>query len=300
MFALRIVIAVTTLAFHLVAASKEPMGTKPSYIWGDISSVPNKQAIKNTMWAPGLEEGYVPQGLTFHKGSVLVASYKSIDPKIGKGPCRIYSVSSTSGAINSYFDMPEDCTHAGGLTMIDDIHLVLSDTRVLYKINLKQAFAEKTAAKAIVSRVELKGGLKGSFVDFDGKDLWVGSSEKEIDKARAHKLSTDIFLKPSSDSIGENKATHVIPIPTEANGLAFDAKGQVWLTASNSKYGALYKLNAKTGEVLQKFEMVIGIEDLGFDENGMLWSVSEAGTRRWSKWAYTFPVIFRIEVEKLK
>jgi hypothetical protein len=46
--------------------------------------------------------------------------------------------------------------------------------------------------------------------------------------------------------------------------------------------------------------MVIGIEDLGFDADGKLWAVSEAGSKRWSKWAKTYPLIFQIDTNLLK
>jgi streptogramin lyase len=74
----------------------------------------------------------------------------------------------------------------------------------------------------------------------------------------------------------------------------------MWISASSSKFGALYRLKPVTGEVLSKHEVAIGIEDLSFDPEGSLWTVSEAGSRRWAKWSQTFPVIFRIDVTKLK
>jgi hypothetical protein len=46
--------------------------------------------------------------------------------------------------------------------------------------------------------------------------------------------------------------------------------------------------------------MVIGIEDLAFDDEGRVWSVSEAGSIRWQKWSRTFPLLFRIDLGKLK
>jgi hypothetical protein len=46
--------------------------------------------------------------------------------------------------------------------------------------------------------------------------------------------------------------------------------------------------------------MVVGLEDLGFDADGKLWAVSEAGSRRWSRWSKTYPVIFQIDVSALK
>ena len=72
------------------------------------------------------------------------------------------------------------------------------------------------------------------------------------------------------------------------------------MTFSSSKYGQLQKVDSNSGKVLAEYEMVIGIEDIGFNEDGRLWSVSEAGSLRWSRWAKTFPVIFQMDVTKLK
>ena len=279
----------------------ETLGQKPSYIWGGISAVPNEQAITRTIWAPGLDDGYVPQGLTYLADTVLVAGYNSADAKVDKGPCRVFSVSTKDGKQTGYFDMPEDCGHAGGLAMVGGGMLVVADTRTLYKIDLRRALESRSTKDALVSVVKLGGALKGSFVDFDGTDLWVGSSEKDGTKAKAHRLSLGIFDQfNGKPAITEDQALSVIPIPTEANGMAFDAGGALWLASSNSKYGALYRLNSKTGEIQSRFDMVIGIEDLGFDADGKLWAVSEAGTRCWAKWSKTYPVVFQIDVSALK
>ena len=279
----------------------QPIGDKPSYLWGGISSVANQESISAMIWAPGLDDGYVPQGLAQTDSTVLVASYKSTDPKVGTGPCRVFAVSTATGKQTGYFDMPDDCGHAGGLVMIDPDTVIVSDTRMLYKIDLKRALVAKLALPALLSVAKLSGLVKGSFVDFDGKDLWVGSSEKTSEKARAFRLSLKIFNEDrKTATINETMALSSIPIPTEANGMAFDRKGVMWIAASSSKFGALYRLNPGTGDVLSKYDVVIGIEDLSFDQEGNLWSVSEAGSRRWAKWSQTFPVIFRIDVAKLK
>lgn len=46
--------------------------------------------------------------------------------------------------------------------------------------------------------------------------------------------------------------------------------------------------------------MVIGMEDISFDDQGRLWSVSEAGSLRWQQWSKTFPLLFRVDLDKLK
>jgi hypothetical protein len=297
-----IVILCSTIALlfgSAQASASEPLGPKPAYIFGGVSSVPNQQAITKTIWAPGLDDGYVPQGLTIAPGQVLIAGYKSTDPKISMGPCRVFSVSIKDGRQSGYFDLPDDCGHAGGLALLGDGTIVVSDTRTLYKIDLNKALLSKNTSDSLISVVKLSGGLKGSFVDFDGIDLWVGSSEKDSTKAKAYRLSLSIFDQSNGKAIKEDTALSSIAIPTEANGMAFDRQGSVWIASSNSKFGLLHRINPKTGEVLAQFEMVIGIEDLGFDDQGKLWAVSEAGSKRWSKWAKTYPVIFQIDTKLL-
>ena len=283
------------------SAAGEPLGDKPRYLWGGVGAVANRQAIDVTIWAPGLDDGYVPQGIAHHGATVLLSSYKSTDPKVSTGPCRVFAVAAASGKPTGHFDLPEDCGHAGGLAMIDADTVVVADTRTLYKIDLRRALEARQAAAGLLSVVKLSGLVKGSFVDFDGKDLWVGSYEKAPDKARAFRLSLQMFVPGgTSATVNESAALSSIPIPTEANGMAFDAKGAMWVSASSSRFGALYRLSASTGEVMAKHDMVIGIEDLSFDPQGRLWSVSEAGSRRWLTWSQTFPVIFRLDVDKLE
>ena len=48
----------------------QPLGDKPGYLWGGLSSVANRQAIDVTIWAPGLDDGYVPQGIAHHGATV--------------------------------------------------------------------------------------------------------------------------------------------------------------------------------------------------------------------------------------
>lgn len=47
------------------------------------------------------------------------------------------------------------------------------DTRTLYKIDLGRALESRNTKDALISVVKLTGALKGSFTEFDGKDLWV-------------------------------------------------------------------------------------------------------------------------------
>jgi hypothetical protein len=282
-------------------APAETLGTKPTYLRTGVSTVPNQQAILKTIWAPGLDDGYVPQGLTYLPGAVLVSGYQSTDTKVSQGPCRVFSVATNTGQLTGYFDMPAGCGHAGGLTMVGDGVLVVADHRAIYKVDLVQALASNNTDSALISVVNLGGALKGSFVDFDGKDLWIGTYDKDATLTKAYRLGLDIFDRYNAKpAVKESVALSSISIPAECNGMAFDASGALWLAASSSKFGTLYRLSAKTGEVTARFEMVSGLEDLSFDEQGKLWAMSEAGSQRWSKWATTFPMIFQVDVTALK
>ncbi|MDP2972047.1 MAG: hypothetical protein Q8P64_22975, partial [Deltaproteobacteria bacterium] len=168
------IVALASFSVTVSANAAKILGEKPRYLLFGTSSVPNEQAILKMIWAPGLNEGYVPQGITVAEGAILLSSYKSTDPKQDKGPCRVFRIDPVSGNDSGYFDLPEDCGHAGGLAYLGRGVLVVSDTRRLYKVDLDKAFREVKADAAIQSIVKLAGELKGSFVDFDGTDLWIG------------------------------------------------------------------------------------------------------------------------------
>jgi hypothetical protein len=293
--ALAFVFTTTGSAFAL-----DVLGTKPSHIRGGPSSAPNEQAITKAIWAPGIDDGYVPQGITFAEGEVLLSSYRSTDTKVGRGPCRVYKIDVQSGRPPGQFDMPDECGHAGGLAYAGGGALIVADTRRLYKIDMKRAFRDGHAKNALLATFKLAGELKGSFVDFQGSTIFIGSSEKVADKAKGFLLPFSLFDTHNERTVREDSATVSFAIGTEAQGAAFDGQGNLWLTFSNSRFGTLQKVDPKSGRVLAQHEMVIGIEDIGFDDQGRLWSVSEAGSLRWAKWSTTFPILFQLDLSKLK
>ena len=276
------------------------LGKKPRHVWGDPSSVVNNQAITKMIWAPGIDDGYVPQGITVAGGSVLLSGYQSTNPRVDRGPCRVFKVDVKTGEYTGQFGLPEDCGHAGGLVYVGQGVLVASDTRRLYKIDMNKAFQDGDTKSALLSVVRLAGDLKGSLVDFDGTSIFIGSSEKDASKAKGFFLPFSIFEAYNGKPIKEDIASKSFPIAVEAQGAAFDKQGNLWMTFSSSKYGQLQKVDPNSGKVLAEYEMVIGIEDIGFDEDGRIWSVSEAGSLRWSRWPKTFPVIFQMDLTKLK
>jgi len=285
----------------MVAYGAAVLGTKPSYLTVDPSPVPNEHAITKMIWAPGLDDGYVPQGITVADGMVLLSAYRSTDPRVGSGPCRIFRIAPDTGASTGFLDLPAGCGHAGGLAYLGKGALVVADTRRLYRIDVQRAFEKGSARDAVTSVVSLAGEVKGSFVDFDGTDLWTGVYDKDESRSKVFRFALTVFDELNgTGSLTEARALSVIAVPAESQGAAFDREGTLWITASSSRFGRLYKLDPKTGEKRASWEMVIGIEDIGFDAAGRLWAVSEAGSQRWSRWSKAFPIVFQLDVTRLR
>jgi len=282
------------------AAAADMLGTKPAYLSGDATEVPNAQAISTMIWAPGLNDGYVPQGVTFADDHVLVSSYKSNDPKIGGGPTRLYRVDPRSGRPAGQFDLPSTIKHAGGIVYAGNGVLIVADTRRLYKIDLAKAFAEGNTEHALLGTITLGGAVKGSFVDFHQGWILTGSYDKDPAKSKVFFLPYALFDRPVDTVVDEHAVARSFPITAMAQGAAFDAQGYLWLTFSNSKHGLLQKVDPVSGKMLEQHAMVNGIEDIGFDPQGGRWGVAEAGSPRWAKWATVFPVVFRVDGGKLQ
>jgi hypothetical protein len=280
--------------------SPKILGDKPAYFDKAVDGVPNEQAIQRRIWVPGLEDGFVPQGLTVDGGHVLVSSYRSADPKVNTGPCRVFRVEAATGKAAGAFDMPAAaCTHAGGLAYLGNGMLMLADTRQLFRIDLAKALETGSAEKAIQGAVKIAGELRGSFGAFDGKDAWIGTWTKDAAKARMFRLDPRLFDDYDGQTVNEARAVESIPIPLEAQGAAFDANGDLWISASNSRWGKLYRLDRK-GTIKSEHEMMIGLEDLAFDKAGRLWAVAESGTRKYLHWTGHFPFVFEVDVAKLR
>ena len=283
------------------AYSDEALGTKPGYLIFAPSRVPNQEAVTRRIWAPGLDEGFVPQGLAVAEGDLFLSAYKSADTKVGTGPCRVYRIDPETGEYTGFFDMPPDCGHAGGLAWVGEGLLVVADTRRLYLVDAEKALAAGKAEGPALRSVTLAGELKGSFIAFDGADLWTGVHDKGAAASRLYRLPLSIFDGPvPGGGLAEERALGSIPVPVMAQGAAFDSRGNLWTSSSSSRFGSLYRLDPRTGEPLAQYTTVIGIEGLSFDAAGLLWSVSEAGTRRWLRWSMTYPFIFQLDLNKLR
>jgi sugar lactone lactonase YvrE len=287
--------AAALLGLAPVAAGADVLGRKPAYTNRALSDVPNAEAITVRIWAPGLNEGFVPQGLTFAAGAIYVSAYKSEDRGQDRGPCRLYRVDPRSGAVWGTLDLPPSCGHAGGIARGRPGRLWVADTREVFEIGLSSGDG---VIGTVLGSVRLAGALKGSFAAGSPDALWLGTYSNDPG-ARLYKMPFD-RLGQGSDPLSEANATASIVLPTKAQGAAFDAAGRLWVTRSGADLGELLQIDTTTGAVLQRFTLPAGLEDISFEPGGALWALSEAGSKRWLNWPTFFPVVFRLEMGKLR
>lgn len=277
------------------AMAQAPLGVKPAYTDRALSTVPNAQAIGQRIWVPGLDDGYVSQGLTVVGEAVFVGAYKSMDRKQDRGPCRLFRIDPQRGAVTGMLDLPPACGHAGGLAKGAGGSLYVVDTRVVFEVALGKS-GEATIGR-VTKTFKLGGTVKGSFAAGDADALWLGAFERQ-DGAKLYRIPHARLIDGAT--VTEADAAGVVPLPTEAQGAAFDAVGKLWVTRSTGKFGELLRLDAGTGAVEARYAMAAGIEDVSFDSRGRLWALSEAGSRRWNDWPTFFPLVFSVDVAKLK
>ncbi len=278
-----------------------PDGTKPGYLDAVTESVPNAAALGRRIWAPGLDAGFVPQGLTAAGGYLLVSGYRPMPDLDSKtGPCRVFRIEAASGKAAGSFDLPVgECTHGGGLAYLGGGELLLADTHRLFRIDLERALATGSAQGAMRT-VRLAGALRGSFAAFDGKDAWIGTWTHIPSEARLYRLDPRLFDDYDGRTVSEDQALESVPIPFGAQGAAFDRGGDLWVSASGGEWGKLYRLDRHGGPKAE-YEMVAALEDLTVDPSGRLWGLSESGTRKYvTRWRTRFPLVFEIDVARLK
>jgi streptogramin lyase len=151
---------------------------------------------------------------------------------------------------------------------------------------------------AVARATRLKGRLLGSFSAGSKDALWLGGYRREGDsETRLYRIP---FAALDAPEIDETKATASLPLPDRAQGAAFAPDGRLWITRSGSKFGELLRLDPKTGAIEARYDMPAGIEDISFAPDGRLWSVVEAGSRRWNSWTTFFPLVFEIDVARLR
>lgn len=149
----------------------------------------------------------------------------------------------------------------------------------------------------VLREIAIAAPLKGSLSTVHDGSLWLGGYEKDA-PSRIHEFPLAVLRAKSR--LTESDATRSIPIPSKAQGAAFDANGNLWITRSGSKLGELVTLDPSTGAARTTYSLPAGVEGLVFTPENRLWTLSEAGSRRWNTWPTHYPLIFELAPDRLR
>lgn len=286
------------LAVPTAAAAADPLGTPPAYAAEHtVSELPNRDAVELAIWAPDLQLGDVPQGLTVAGGSVLVAAYR--EGREGDSDCRIHRFDAGTGALTGSADLPAPCSHAGGMAVAGG-RLFVTDTWKLIEIDPAALFDPARRSASVVRTVSLRFPLRGSFAAGTDSGLWIGEYRRSTGAFLRYVPLAAIDAADANAGLGPDAIEREVPAPVRAQGAGVDADGRLWVSASSSQFGRLYRLDPADGAVLAEFAAPAGTEDLGFDAEGRLWTVSEAGAEKYRNWPSFHPFVMRLRPELLR
>lgn len=271
-------------------------GDAPNYDARELTAVPNEEAIGRRYWSPGLNEGYVPQGLTVHGDEILIAAYRSTERDQDNGPARLFRLGRRDGRLLGSFALPATYGHPGGLAMVRETLFVANSGRLL-ALDFKESCRSGECVPLKETRVDKAMGP--SFLAASGDRLWFGPYRRE-GAPSVHAVSVARILAAAEAPVGLADAEATIPLPLFAQGATFGPEGSLWIAQSSGNRPAfLSRLDARSGAVLARYPAPGGIEDLGHAPDGRLWAVGEAGTQRWNRWSTFYPLVFEIDPGKL-
>ena len=290
-------VLLATLATAALAA--EPvLGTAPSYADGrTLTEGPNADAADLRIWLPDLDAGDVPQGLTVFGGSVLVAAYR--EDRAGPQDCRIHRFDATTGAHTGTAEVPAACSHAGGMAVAGG-RLFLTDTWALIELDAGALFDPQRHDRGVLRWISLRFPLRGSFAAGTAEGLWIGEYKRTAGASLRFVTLDTIDAADRVAGLGPDAIAREIPTPARSQGAAVGPDGALWLSASSSQFGRLYRLDPASGDVLAEFAAPVGTEDLGIDADGRLWTVSEAGSAKYLNWPAFNPLVMRLRPEALR
>ena len=271
------------------------LGAQPTYGPLTVSTVPNLRAAGPLLWVPGLDQGWDPQGLATADGSLLVSAYRSDRFGANRGPCRVFRLDPASGHETGHFDVPPPCGHAGGLAYARDGLLYITDTHTLFEVDLDSAFGNRTPLFRIFP---LGPGLKGAFAASGPGEIWIGSYEEDRPGELLKYDRRVLSALPDRATLTRELAATELTIPNYAQGAAISFD-KLWISRSEIGWGFLEKLDLSGGWVVERYPAPGGIEGIAFDDTGGLWAVSEAGARHFPGHYPFFPVIFRLDLNRM-
>lgn len=262
-----------------LALAQSPLGTAPaSAASRTLSSVANGQSVTRSIWAPGQDEGFTPQGVAVSGGRLLVTGYHE------SGGCRLFAIALSNGKVQRAADVPA-CKHGGGVAVSGQTIFVI-DTRRLFILSGGAADFGR-----LKGEVKLGKGVTGSLGTVHGGLLYLGTYDRGGPGA-LFAFNARSVAAMTSGTLNAEDAVKSGTVPPKTQGMAFDGAGRLWTSQSGKDWGTL----TVGGRV---YEAPAGIEGLAFS-SGRLWTVSEAGSPRWIGWRTYFPLAFEMDVARLR
>lgn len=203
--------ALSALLLTALPVLSQVLGTPPTYTPKPLSPVPNEGAVTRRIWVPGLDQGFVPQGVSFLDGALYVSGYTSLSTEQGRGPCHLFRIDPVTGQTAGRLDLPPACGHAGGLARGSQKSLFVADTRAVFEIKLDRS--SRFSVGTVVRTIVLAGNLKGSFAAGSADALWLGTYAEQ-GPGRLHKFPY-AALKAE---LRETDAVLSLPLPERSQG----------------------------------------------------------------------------------
>ncbi|EDP63466.1 hypothetical protein BAL199_20825 [alpha proteobacterium BAL199] len=281
------------------ALADEPLGTPPAYAAGrTLTTPPNADAMELRIWVPDLDQGDVPQGLTVLNGKhVLVTTYR--ESKAGPQDCRLHRFDAETGAHTGSADVPTACSHGGGMAVAGG-RLFVTDTWALIELDADALFDPARHDRSVLKTTSLRFPIRGSFAAGTEQGLWIGEYKRSTGASLRFVSLASIDAADPATGLAGDVIEREIPTPARSQGATVAADGTLWVSASSSQFGKLYRLDPANGDVLAEFAAPVGTEDLGMDAAGRMWTVSEAGAGKYLNWPAFHPLVMRLQPSRLR
>ena len=286
-----------------------------------IGAFENKAAIYAARWAPGIDQGFVPQGVApLADGTVLVSGYYAFSGTTELDEkdqfCGIYKVRLDDPTNNTGIHLasfpPAVCGHGGGIAVVGSpAKVIISDSTTLIIADYEKLISRTLAIPdnltahspdihfiPLAPKKKNPSDVAGSFLTVDPDDAyiwigtwWEGGSESP---SIARKYLVDDLVNGSSLP---GSAVDSRPLPQSAQGAVTfetDSGTEWWASRSNTTCGQMTRSDGTHWTFMPGSEEI----DLAPDQHRMI-TISESGTRKWPNGPFT-PLLVEFDRDLLE
>lgn len=271
-----------------MADAPRPMGAMPRYLTMLDLKFPNAQAVVRSAFVPGLDEGFVPQGLARYGGDFLLSGYMSGGTHHS---CRVYWVGGNDLAAREQFDVPVKCNHAGGIAVSPQGQIAIGDSGRLIVWTPSKGSIRPVSG---INEVKFTGNIRGTFLSATAQGLVIGSYYKDSGVTAAQTFPWKIL---GYRDISPRDITTTVNLLPQTQGAVRLNDGYFWTSSQGNPNMISYV--APNGVVQNSFPFVRGLQGVVPGPNGTIWTVSESGAAPYTKRSDVYPSIMQIDPSKL-